>query len=874
MNESGGYLNINAIKDTGNSSYPYSSTRILTKGLYSQKYGKIEVRAKVPGGKGLWPAIWMMPEDSVYGTWAASGEIDIMEGWGHDTSKMCGTIHYGSTYPANKFTGKTYNLPDNGSTTDFHVYSIEWKPGEIKWLVDGVCYSTQNNWFSKGVNNAANYTFPAPFDQNFYLIMNLAVGGNFDGNPADDASYIPAQMQIDYVRMYEPTDGRNDIVPVKPSGSTEALPDGYKVQDDGNLMYNNDYANGFIEETNSAKVPEDTQTSITDGKWLFLHLATDDGTGSVGYGGVGSVSTESISGTTFAKAAVTNGGAQNYAVQLIKTATIAKSRTYKVTFDAKASADTTISAKASGDGDAGWATYSNNDSFSLTTAVQPYQFIFTMAQESDLKARLEFELGLQTATVWIGNVKIEEIEPPKVDEDASKNSLSNGNGVYNGTFDQGDNTDALRMMYWHFTGNEDSSASVSADRALVAKIAQGDAAAKLVQKGIQLTAGNEYNVTFKAKASSARTINFELLSKDGATSYTGVQPFALTTDMTDQSFKFTMPSDKNDLEGQLVFELGGSAADITIDNVSIIRNTPKLNYAGTEIIPDGSFDGNALGAWEIWTGDQYSGFSDATLSATQNMMKVHIKKVGNTTYAPQVIRKGLTLTKGTTYAVSFKAQASAARKITVDVGKDLTDKPWYTPYAAQQTFDVGTGMTTYTYTFKVAEDTDSGLKIAFGLGKFSDGEIVPVNVFIDDVSIVEISSNSTVASDAVIKGEDVIGDGNLDTQGNWTSWVGDGAAGTVSYTGNEGVAQITAVGNHDYSVQFDRNSVTLLKGATYTAVFRAKADAPRDMELVMVDPNQGYLGFITPQIFNLTTDMTTYSYTFTVGNENSNTDQL
>lgn len=191
-----------AYTDAVQGSYDYTSARMTTKSHFSTCGGKIEVRARVDGGKSLWPAIWMLPEDTVYGKWAASGEIDIMEGWGSTPEKVCGTIHFGDTWPNNTYLTNDYYFPSGESAVNFHTYSLEWDEKSISWFVDGECYSTQTEWYSAG------RTYPAPFDQNFYLILNLAVGGNFDGvNGTEAEPEIFADgdrvMQIDYVRVYE-----------------------------------------------------------------------------------------------------------------------------------------------------------------------------------------------------------------------------------------------------------------------------------------------------------------------------------------------------------------------------------------------------------------------------------------------------------------------------------------------------------------------------------------------------------------------------------------------------------------------------------------------------------------------------------------------
>jgi len=192
----GGLLHIAAQSESYNGS-SYTSAKLNTLGLFSQTYGRFEFRAKLPPGQGYWPALWMMPRDSVYGGWAASGEIDVMENNGDDLTTVLGTIHYGGQWPEqDQSFGPVFTFPAGDSVTNFHVYALEWTSNAISWYVDGQVYETQTYWWSSGG------TYPAPFDQPFYLIMNLAVGGNFVGNP-DATTVFPGEMQVDYVRVYD-----------------------------------------------------------------------------------------------------------------------------------------------------------------------------------------------------------------------------------------------------------------------------------------------------------------------------------------------------------------------------------------------------------------------------------------------------------------------------------------------------------------------------------------------------------------------------------------------------------------------------------------------------------------------------------------------
>lgn len=174
----------------------YTSARLRTRNLGDWLYGRFEMRAKMPIGQGLWPAFWMLPTDEVYGGWAASGEIDIMEYLGQQANKVYGTIHYGSQWPDNASSGRTLTLSSGDFNSAFHTFALEWEPTEMRWYVDGQLYATQTLWFSSG------QPFPAPFDERFHLLLNVAIGGNFPGDP-DGNTVFPQQMVVDYVRVYE-----------------------------------------------------------------------------------------------------------------------------------------------------------------------------------------------------------------------------------------------------------------------------------------------------------------------------------------------------------------------------------------------------------------------------------------------------------------------------------------------------------------------------------------------------------------------------------------------------------------------------------------------------------------------------------------------
>ena len=194
-----GLLIIEAHKDNAGiagTTRTYSSGRIRSKNRGDWLYGRFEFRAKLPAGQGLWPAIWMLPTGEDYGTWAANGEIDILEFKGQEPTTAWGTLHFGGQWPNNKFKGTQYHLSSGSFTEEFHEFALEWEEGVMRWYVDGVLYQTQKEWHSE------NGVFPAPFDKPFHLVLNLAVGGGFVGAP-NPATPFPSRFEVDWVRVYQ-----------------------------------------------------------------------------------------------------------------------------------------------------------------------------------------------------------------------------------------------------------------------------------------------------------------------------------------------------------------------------------------------------------------------------------------------------------------------------------------------------------------------------------------------------------------------------------------------------------------------------------------------------------------------------------------------
>ncbi|OSZ80283.1 hypothetical protein CAP36_03255 [Chitinophagaceae bacterium IBVUCB2] len=172
----------------------YTSSKIVSRGKKFFKYAKVDIRAKLPKGKGIWPALWMLPQSNVYGGWPTSGEIDIMELVGHEPGRTHTTLHFGPG-PGSTSINRSYSLPGGATFNDeFHVFSMEWKQDQIKVFVDGILISTVN----KPDVGAATW----PFNEDFFFIFNLAVGGNWPGSP-DATTNFPQWLVVDYIRVYQ-----------------------------------------------------------------------------------------------------------------------------------------------------------------------------------------------------------------------------------------------------------------------------------------------------------------------------------------------------------------------------------------------------------------------------------------------------------------------------------------------------------------------------------------------------------------------------------------------------------------------------------------------------------------------------------------------
>jgi beta-glucanase (GH16 family) len=828
--------------------YDYTSAKLKTKGLFSKKYGRYEIKAKLPVGKGLWPAIWMLPEEDKYGTWAASGEIDIMEAWGSRPNTVSGTIHYGEGWPNNKYTGKEFELPEKRGIDKWHTYALEWEPGELRWYVDGELYQTQNKWYSKGKDNAANFSYPAPFDQEFYLVMNLAVGGWFDGE-VDETTVFPSQMEVDYVRVYD-LKKRDYREPVEPSAEPVELPANAKQPlEDGNLIYDQNYEEPITIVDQSGK-------ALDPVNWNFVKLPE--------FGGAGTLEVEEIDGKNYARTDISNPGSQLYSLQMIQNISLGNGGKYKVSFDAKSTAPRSIMVKTGAGASRGWAKYSNEESFQLSDELKNYEFTFDMLNETDIASRLEFNLGGNgTNPVWIGNVRVEDITGTPVDEDASKLPLPDGNHVYNGTFDQGGMD---RLMFWNFSvADAAATASVSENtRELHVAIEDGGSHAEAVQldqKGINLVKGNDYKLSFKGKAEESRTVQVALLDKDGSPNYFGMNTIELTSNMEEKTLEFTMPEEVSDSEAQLVFSFGDEVGDVYLDDVVLLKTSNIPDYGNIDLYPlkNGDFS-DGFSSWGSYV--HYD--AGAEVKVENGEAKAIIGSEGNETWSVLLEQGNLSLAKGVVYELSFAARSTKERKAEVTV-----ENAAYTRFLSES-ITLSDQMQQYTYEFEMPIDDITAFKML--LGKNASSPVGAHEVFIDNV-VLKVKDAPT-EQDPEPEPEPVstpgIDNGTFSegTEG-WSAWWGDQwsgvGVGTMTAENEELKVAISQVGGQSYAPQVFQKGLLFENGASYTVTFDARADEPRKMNLNLgkeLTSAPWFIGYMPTKTVDLTSEMQTYSYTF------------
>lgn len=362
---------IKTVDENGNDYY--TSGKITTQNKQDFMYGKVVARAKTPEGQGLWPAIWMMPTDeSYYGQWPKCGEIDIMEVLGNQTHIAYGTVHYGEPHAEQQ---GIYTLEGDSFSDSFHEFSVEWEPGEMRFYIDNNLYHTVNDWFS-AVDGEEEKEYPAPFNQTFFVQLNLAVGGTWPGNPDETTDFENAEFEIDYVRVYQKAEYDTNVT--KPEKIFR------QPLEDGNLIYNGDFseAEALDDETN----------------WYFLLFEGGEGQAAIA---------DNTMTITSQKE-----GSVDYSVQLVQPELpMIQGKKYRLAFDACAAQERDMIVCVSAP-TAGWIRYLPDTTLTLSTDWQTYTYDFEMTEKDDNNGRLEFNMGNKgsVAEIYIKNVRMEEVQ--------------------------------------------------------------------------------------------------------------------------------------------------------------------------------------------------------------------------------------------------------------------------------------------------------------------------------------------------------------------------------------------------------------------------------------------------------------------------------
>ena len=522
-----GNLVIRPVKSTVNGKIHYTSGRISTQNKRDFTYGVFEARLKVPEGNGFLPAFWLMATDeNVYGQWPRCGEIDIMEVHGSDTRTTYGTIHYGNPHRQSQAT-RTLR---NGTFADsFHTFAVKWEPGEISWYVDGFLIHRENDWYSV-TEGQGEITYPAPFDQPFYIILNLAVGGSWVGYPDRTTDFKNARYEVDYVKVWQKENYDENVTKPEKEVVLRAPDEKSKqVLADGNYIYNGKFQEGngrlgFWEiENNGAAII--SVTDFADGRRL------------------------SIDGMKINPA---------NALVLRQSGLALAEGTYVFTADIEGKAGDTIMVKAGG----------TSFPVVLEKGRKNYSIKFSIDDPGDKNVSLTFS---SPGVYLIDNVALTE------------DSL-----IRNGSFNAGfTGFEPYAYAPDNVSWVVDSLSEDNAADFTIIDTGNQSWHIQLKQNGIHLEKGQRYRLSFDAKSSVDRKIMFAI-QRDGSkhnddwTPYSGEKIVALTDKYETFSLDFTMNHDTDD---QSVFSLSMGAVDgkriskqhrICIDNIILEKTGSGL----------------------------------------------------------------------------------------------------------------------------------------------------------------------------------------------------------------------------------------------------------------------------------------------------------
>ena len=661
----------------------YTSGRISTQNLKTFTYGRFEVRAKVPNGQGYLPAFWLMANDeNVYGQWPRCGEIDCMEVMGQDTNKLYGTIHYGNPHAESQ---GTYTIKDGKESFSdgFHTFTCDWEPGKITWYVDGIKYHEESNWHST-TEGQGTLTYPAPFDQPFYIILNLAVGGSWVGNPNEETNFVNNPFVVDYVRVYQKDSYDENVTRPEVKFEPTNEPD-----DSGNYIKNSTFA--------------EAEDLTDDTNWKFI-TALD-----------GAATAEIKDNSMVIK--TENAGTVDYSVQLVQAnVPFEKGATYEVSFDAQASENRKMNVDVKAP-DRGYQSYMKTMVPELTTEMKHFSTQFVMKADSDVNGRLEFNMGnAGSGDIVLKNVVVRKTAEPDPNAKEEKTILANGSCIYNGSFQEGKN----HLGYWDITpeGADIKVTGLSDGRRLVTE----GKSVTISQSDLAFKEGTAYALSFDAYAQNGATV---VATVGGNTYKVNVEAGNEKKD-----YVVKIPATAKFTDKTVSLKIEGA---ISLDNVKMVEDAK---------IKNGSFN-DSLSGYEVYV----DGAAKATVVVDSlkenNALDVTVDDTGADDWRIQIKQNNVLLEKGKKYKLSYEAKSTIDRKIRVVMqGGAALGWPVYSEHSDDQ--DANDGIVTltseyqkFTEEFIMTEETDAKAFLSICLGNV-DGQITDQHrIVIDNISLVE-----------------------------------------------------------------------------------------------------------------------------------------
>ena len=664
----------------------YTSGRISTQNLKTFTYGRFEVRAKVPNGQGYLPAFWLMANDeNVYGQWPRCGEIDCMEVMGQDTNKLYGTIHYGNPHAESQ---GTYTIKDGEKSfsDDFHTFTCDWEPGKITWYVDGIKYHEESNWHST-TEGQGTLTYPAPFDQPFYIILNLAVGGSWVGNPNEETNFDNNPYVVDYVRVYQKDSYDENVT--RPEVKFEPT---NKPDEEGNYIKNSTFA--------------EAEDLTDDTNWKFI-TALD-----------GAATAEIKDNSMVIK--TEKAGTVDYSVQLVQAnVPFEKGATYEVSFDAKASENRKMNVDVKAP-DRGYQSYMKTLVPELTTEMKHFSTQFVMKADSDVNGRLEFNMGnAGSGDIVLKNVVVRKTAEPDPNAKEEKTILANGSCIYNGSFQEGKN----HLGYWDITpeGADIKVTGLSDGRRLVTE----GKSVTISQSDLAFKEGTAYALSFDAYAQNGATV---VATVGGNTYKVNVEAGNEKKD-----YVVKIPATAKFTDKTVSLKIEGA---ISLDNVKMVEDAK---------IKNGSFN-DSLSGYEVYVDSTAKATVVVDSLKENNALDVTVDDTGADDWRIQIKQNNVLLEKGKKYKLSYEAKSTIDRKIRVVMqGREALGWPVYSEHSDDQ--DANDGIVTltseyqkFTEEFIMTEETDAQAFLSICLGNVG-GQITDQHrIVIDNISLVEVEN--------------------------------------------------------------------------------------------------------------------------------------